>query len=680
MTRPLAADSLSLTGAGAALVTSHDGMIRPGEVEGLVVDDVRVVSRWELDVVGATLRRVGWERLGPSTDRILFTVSTAAAFDPIAVLERRRTVTGAGLTEQLALTAYAARCRFDLVLAAGRDDQPVHHLGDPVPAAHVAALATFDDGGRLGAPSGDGPVVTVDAPGWRADGDCLVVTVDAAPGETWQATIAATAATARAASAIAEAGAVAVDTDPVELGQAIRTARDDLRALTMPIDGRDVLAAGSPFFLALFGRDSMIAGMQFLLDSVRPLLDVLAELARHQATLTDEPTRAQPGRILHELRLGRAGVFGVPPGRPYYGAVDTSALFVIALDEAMRWGAPRDEVAALLPAARAALQWCADYGDVDGDGFIESVPHPTGLTNLGWKDSADSIVNAAGDTIVGRVALAEAQAYWYRALRSMAGIEQHLGVSDGRADLAMAEGLAVRFVDSFVYDTADGPFVGLALDDDKKLLTVRTSNAGHVLWSGVLPDAVAVSVANQLAGDGLFSGWGVRTVDARAAGYNPFGYHRGSVWPHDTAFAIHGAARHGCLDVVRRLSDGLVALQAHHGGQLPELLSGIARAEVMLPVPYTAANRPQAWAAGAMLVVARALLGLEPDAPNGVLRLNPCLDPATTLTVRDLRLGEHRVSFTARGGDIVELSAPGLDVLTGPDAVLAHGTWGRPHC
>jgi glycogen debranching enzyme len=407
------------------------------------------------------------------------------------------------------------------------------------------------------------------------------------------------------------------------------------------------------------------------------LIDILSELARHQANSTDARTGAEPGRILHELRIGRAGVFGLQPGEAYYGAVDTSPLFVVALGEAANWGAPRREIAALLPAAHAALRWCAEHGDVDGDGFVESVPHPTGLTNLGWKDSADSVIDAAGNVIVDRVALCEVQAYWYRALRTLAGLERWLGTGDGAHHDRDAEALAARFVDKFVYDTDDGPFVGLALDGDKKLLTVRTSNAGHVLWSGLLPPSIADSVATQLVGDDLFSGWGVRTVGARAAGYNPFGYHRGSVWPHDTALAMHGAARIGRVDVVSALGEGLTALDAANGGQLPELLSGIARRDMSLPVPYTAACRPQAWAAGAMLVVARALLGLEPDVPNSTLRLNPCLGDGTAVTVRDLQLGDHAVSFHVEGSRVVDIAAPRMRVIVGADAVLARSPWGR---
>lgn len=667
MARPLAPQDLSLTGAGVALVTGPDGAIHPDAVEGLVVDDRRIVSTWQLDTIGATVRRVGWQRTGPSSDRILFTVTTAAAFDPVAVLERRRSVSGTGFREEIHISAYSAICRLTLWLVAERDDQVVFHLGDADrdpddPASTRTLLEPAAGGGRLPEPGGGDHAVVIDAPGWHAVHSALTAEVDLTIGETWSSCVTVSVDGGRGDRPLGDVGGVDIVTTPRELGDAIRDARDDLRALTMPVDGRDVIAAGSPFFLALFGRDSMIAGIQFLVDSHRPLLDVLSALGDHQATRTDPASGGEPGRILHELRLGRAGVFGLPPGMPYYGAVDTSALFALALGEAARWGASRDDVAALVPAARAALRWCADHGDVDQDGFVESVPHPTGLTNLGWKDSSDSMIDAGGAVVTGRLALSEVQGYWYRGLRALAGIERWLELGDGSDHDRRADDLAARFLEHFLYDTEDGPFVGLALDDDKRLLDVRTSNAGHVLWSGILPPRVADAVASQLVGEDLFSGWGIRTVGCRARGYNPFGYHRGSVWPHDTAIAMMGAAQLGRVDVVRRLGAGLLALAGAHDGQLPELVGGLARSELRLPVPYAAACRPQAWAAGAVLMVTRALLGLEPDVPAGVLRLRPCLDDTSTIVVRGLQLGEHTVSFTATGSSVSDVVSHTLDV------------------
>jgi glycogen debranching enzyme len=678
MSRPLATDSLSISGGGAALVTDASGFIEPDAVAGVFVDDVRVVAEWRIDP-GVTSQLVGHVRLGPSTDRLISTLTAADSIDPVAKFERTRTIGADSFQEQVRITAYVTPLSSTIRLVAARDDCPVFDVGAGAGSGTAFSPIAGVAAGRFVLPGPpDGAHVELVAPGWRLDGSALLIDVRVEPGETWQTTLSVAVGAEEPSpgrSHVAEAAGPSVETSSAALAAVVATGRADLRALTISFDGMHIFGAGSPFFLALFGRDSLISGIQALLDTPERLTDILTVLADRQATAHDEATRAEPGGILHELRLGRAGVFGVAPRTAYYGAVDTAALFVVALGEAWRWGAPAERIVGLLPAAHAALDWCRRFGDADGDGFVESVPHPSGLTNLGWKDSGDSIVDADGVTRVEAVALPEVQAYWYRAARTVAEIERHLGIGDGAELLADAHRLARDFAAAFLFESDGGPFVGLALDASKRLLTVRASNAGHVLWSGALAPDTALAVAHQLADADLFSGWGVRTLSSAAAGYNPFGYHRGSVWPHDTGLAIHGASRYGAGEVVRRLADGLVALGKQQGGQLPELVSGVDRSDLPLPVPYAAACRPQAWAAGASLTVVRALLGLEPDVPNGILRINPMLHPDQTIAIRGLRCGEHEVSLTATGGELVEIEAPTLDVVSGPAAVLAGSGW-----
>jgi hypothetical protein len=679
MSRALATDSLSLTGGGAAAVTDAAGSVDPNEVAGVFVDDVRVVALWRLEA-GAAVQRVGHVRLGPNSDRLVSTLCVDGSVDPVAVFERTRTVAAGRFGEELAITAFAGALDLTLRLSAARDDCSIFAVGT-VGGPEVSTIVAGEDGAFSLPGPPNGASVEVVAPGWRLDDGALLLDVAVGIGDTWGSTVAVTVAregTDTGVDTDSSEHGPRIDTTPPGLGHVVATGRSDLRALTIDVDGRRLFAAGSPFFLALFGRDSLIAGMQALMDTPQRLTDTLAVLAARQATASDPATRAEPGRILHELRLGRADVFGVPARTPYFGAVDTAALFVVALGEAWRWGATADTVGGLLPAARAALEWCRRFGDVDGDGFVESVPHPSGLVNQGWKDSGDAIVDPAGVTRVEAVALPEVQAYWYRAARTLGDVERRLGVGDGAEADAEAERLAAAFGPAFVFDDGAGPFVGLGLDAGKRLLTVRASNAGHVLWSGVLPPGIADAVAEQLTADDLFSGWGVRTLSAAAAGYNPFGYHRGSVWPHDTALALLGAARYGAADVVRRLSDGLVALGAVRGGELPELVSGLGRADVALPVPYAAACRPQAWAAGTSLMAVRALLGFEPDLPNGLVRIHPMLHDGHSITIRGLRCGEHQVTLTATGNELTDFDAPGLDVVTGPAAVLAATDWCPP--
>jgi glycogen debranching enzyme len=674
MARPLAPGSISRTAAGAALVTDANGDIHANAVEGLFVDDIRMISQWHLTHGEVVARLVGEQRNGPSEDRLLFTLSVAGTIDPVALLERRRCVRGNGFDETISITTFSRPLRTGLEVTMQRDDQTVLSIGEPVTSSKLPVPIDSGDGCSL---DGLGGPCVVAAPGWRSTSNGLAIDVDVVADTTWSTTVAVTAPTMGRSVVSGVASTTVVRSSEPTLDAQIAAARDDLRALTMPIGEHDVLAAGSPFFLALFGRDSMIAGTQFLIDSVDPLCDVLSVLAAHQADRVDAVTGAQPGRILHELRVGRAGVFGVQPGHAYYGSVDAPAFFVVAAGEAWRWGAPMSRIAALLPAMRSAVAWCRGAGDVDDDGFVESVPHRTGLVNLGWKDSGDSMLDEHGRTVVASVALCEVQAYWYRALRTLADIERAVGESDGAELDDEAAQLAERFREQFVYNTPDGPFVGLALDGDKQLLRVRTSNAGHALWSGILDRETAGSVAAQLASPGMLSGWGIRTVDATAPGYNPFGYHRGSVWPHDSAIGLHGITRYGCDADAARVSDAMISLGAANGGQLPELISGIGRDDVSMPVPYAAACRPQAWAAGSILHVVRAMIGLEPDVPNGHLSLRPRLPLGQSITVEGLRLGAHRVSFTAAGSDVTEVDGDGLDVIVGDDAFLAASAWGR---
>lgn len=676
MATPLQSDALSLTVGGTALVTSGDGTIEPTVTAGLFVDDRRALSAWRLDAVDGGLRLVSRVRLGAGSDRLLYAVSEGRRIDPVGLLERVRTLTAHRLTETLTLSAFGQPVALALRFHGERDDAAVYGLRDATPQPLVAAPAGSGVTAVLPA-TGVGDV-EVGADGWVVTDGALTAAASAVPGTPWSSTVVVDVPGDR--HEVAVPPPLAITSTPPELAALVRRGHDDLDGLTIGVAGGSLTAAGSPFFLALFGRDSMIAGLQSLLGAPGRLLDSLDQLAAYQGTMVDAETRAQPGRILHELRLGRMGVFGVEPGKPYFGAADVNALFAVALGEAAAWGADLQRVAALLPAAQRALEWCVEYGDADGDGFIEFAPDPGGLTNIGWKDSDDSMVRADGSVFVGRVALSEVQAYWYRGLRAVAALERRLGAGDGAEHDRRAAALATAFRERFVVDVAGRPFVALALDDDKQPLRARSSNAGHVLWSGVLAAELGATIAAQLAEPDLASGWGLRTLSSANPGYNPFGYHRGTVWPHDTSIAVLGASRYGADDTVRGLSRGLVDLAGHLDGELPEVLSGISRSEVDVPIPYLASCRPQAWAAGAPLMLVRALLGLEPDTAAGVLRLRPVLAAGEELALRDVGFGEHRVSLRVRGGEVLDVEASaGFDVVVADECLAATG-WAPSDC
>jgi glycogen debranching enzyme len=425
---------------------------------------------------------------------------------------------------------------------------------------------------------------------------------------------------------------------------------DDLGALQLLDPAGDgtgtVIAAGAPWYMGLFGRDSLITSWMALPLGTDLALGVLETLASLQGRRNDPVTDEQPGRILHEVRFDRHG--GAPD--IYYGTSDATPLFVMLLDEVLRWGADPDRVANLLPAADQALEWVLGAGDADGDGFVEyERGGPAGLRNQGWKDSWDGITFADGRVAEPPIALCEVQAYAIAAMRARADLAEAFG--DARAAGAWrtrATGRAAMFERAFWMD--DVGYYALALDADGRQVDGLASNLGHLLWAGAVTPERALRVGRLLVGDDLFSGWGVRTLASSMAAYDPLSYHNGSVWPHDTAIAVAGLARYGHANAARRIASGLIDMASAHGGRLPELVSGVARTEVPVPVDYPASCSPQAWAAGATLLVLRALLGLDPDLPRRRVRLRPRLpDALEPLALSHLPIGNHHGELTVLG-------------------------------
>jgi glycogen debranching enzyme len=422
---------------------------------------------------------------------------------------------------------------------------------------------------------------------------------------------------------------------------------DDLAALRLPIlrDGLTDLvpAAGLPWFAALFGRDSLIVALQsapVTLAFARGALDVLGAW---QARERDDARDAEPGKILHELRRGELAHFKLVPHTPYYGTADATPLYLLTLHAAWRWSGDRALLEAHLATAERCLEWIDTCGDRDGDGFQEyQTRAPNGYENMGWKDAGDAVLYPDGTHVKGPKALCELQGYVFAAWTGMAEMFAALGRPDRAAALrAKADSLLQKFNETF-WDEEFGGYA-YALDGDKRRVLTSVSNVGHCLWSGIVaPERAARVVARLLAPD-MFSGWGIRTLSALHCAYNPYAYHNGSVWPHDNGLIAQGMRRYGfareAAQVARAVS-GAGAFFALH--QLPELYAGLPREVAPFPVQVLGANVPQAWAAGAVFSFVQALLGLEADAPNGVLRLDPALPPwLPDLTLRDLRLGDQ---------------------------------------
>jgi glycogen debranching enzyme len=454
-----------------------------------------------------------------------------------------------------------------------------------------------------------------------------------------------------------------------------RSAEDlaGLRLFDPEIPDRVVVAAGAPWFMTLFGRDSLLTAWMAMLLDPDLALGTLQTLARYQGTKVDAATEEEPGRILHEMRFGEAAELALGGGRVYYGTVDATPLFVMLLGELRRWGSRRDEVDALLPAADLALSWIEHYGDRDGDGYVEyQRATDRGLLNQGWKDSHDSTRFADGRLATPPVALCEVQGYVYAALLARARFAEEAGDDHHASRLQQrADDLKARFNRDFWLE--DQGWLAMGLDHDKQPLDALTSNMGHCLWTGILDADKAARVGDLLGSDTMFSGWGVRTLADSMVGYNPISYHNGSVWPHDSAICAAGLMRYGFVDVAHRVIEGLVHAAGCFGDRLPELFAGLPRGELPVPVRYPTSCSPQAWAAASPLLMLRAMLHFDPDVRNSRLHLAPQVpDWMGRLTVTGVPLMGGRLSFVVDDGRCTVLDAPeGLEIVPTPVAPTA---------
>ncbi len=413
------------------------------------------------------------------------------------------------------------------------------------------------------------------------------------------------------------AAAPALEAEDPSLARTYRASLSDLGALRMRPDldrGPTLPAAGLPWFMALFGRDSLITSLQALPYLPGLAATTLRVLAARQAKARDDFQEQEPGKVLHELRFGELTARRERPHSPYFGSADATPLFLILLDEYHLWSGDDSLVRELEPNARAALAWIADSGDRDGDGYVEYERRnvTTGLVNQCWKDSWNSIQFADGRLAQGPIATCEIQGYVYDAQQRSARLAREVW-----GDEALAERLEQRagdLRDHFRRDfwVDERGCYALALDGDKRQVDSLTSNVGHLLWSGILDDREAAITAEQLLSGELYSGWGVRTLATREAGYNPLGYHTGTVWPHDNSLIAAGLARYGHHEAAGTIASAILAAAPYFEYRLPEVFAGFPRPLTSVPVAFPTASRPQAWAAGAPLLLLSTLLGLRP--------------------------------------------------------------------
>ncbi|BCB02637.1 amylo-alpha-1,6-glucosidase [Bacillus sp. KH172YL63] len=451
-------------------------------------------------------------------------------------------------------------------------------------------------------------------------------------------------------------GLTKVETDYQPLQRLVDRGLSDLRVLLTDMGYGKFPVAGLPWFGVPFGRDSLIAALQMIAFQPEVAKGTLFTMASQQGTKVDPWRDEQPGKIMHEIRYGELANTNQIPFTPYYGTIDATPLFLVLLTEYVKWTGDLDTFHKLEDHVDRALQWIDQYGDRDGDLFVEYHQESSkGIANQGWKDSGDSIVHRNGDYADTPIALVEVQGYVYQAKMDLASLYGAIG---DREKSSRLEGEAKRLQERFEQEfwMEDCEFYAIALDQKKEKVGTITSNPGHVLYSGMMSDERAKKVSQTLTDDRMFSGYGIRTMGKGEAGYNPMSYHDGSIWPHDNSMTLLGLSKLGFTREAGKVMSGLIDASRHFEyDRLPELFCGYDAA-IGKVVKYPVACSPQAWAAGTPLVFIQSLLGLFPDSLAKEIHLNPTLlDEMDTLTVHNITIGEGVLSLSlTRHGEKVE--------------------------
>ncbi|MEH0843785.1 glycogen debranching N-terminal domain-containing protein [Micromonospora sp. CPCC 205711] len=649
----LGPDSIAVLSGPTFMYSDRCGDVPPRSIGGLVHLDTRLLSGWVLTVNGGRLLALRSQTLQHYSAQFVLTNPELPGLPPDSLGIRRLRYVGDGFHERVELFSFRPDAvHIELRLAVAADFADLFEVKSGVRDRSADITRTETTQGtalKFSYASGDFAVQTrvrCSPPPHRVEGDDLVWEVDLSPRQEWKLDL-----HVPLPPGLGVVEAVCGDiTDVVQgrvddplrrwvvdraalrsdnpvLEKTVRQSRDDLGALRLDLEikGQRVMlpGAGLPWFLTVFGRDTLVTAYQTLVAGPTLAQGALLALARLQGTRCDDFTDEEPGKILHEYRSGELTRTGVKPYTPNYGTADATQLWLILLSEYWRWTRDDHTVRYLRDNALAALRWIDEYGDRDGDGYVEyGTRSLEGLGNQCWRDSPDGVCFSDGRIPVLPIATSDLQGYTYDAKVRLAEL------ADGPlADPELARRLradAAELYERFNRDfwiSERGGYYAVGLDGDKNRIDSKTSNMGHLLWSGIVPAERAGQVAGQLMSPDMFSGWGVRTLSREDRLYNALGYHLGTVWPHDNSLAALGLVRYGYRAEANRIALAMFEAAEQFGYRLPEALSGYPRETMMFAVPYPTACSPQAWATGAPLALVRAMLDLNPV--DGRLVLDP---------------------------------------------------------
>ena len=631
----------------------------PTDPTGLFSYDTRFLSRWVLTVDGQRMTALSVDDLQYFETRFFLVPGMGTVYIDAKLSVIRQRAVGAGFHEELTILNHADEpVELTVRIDAGSDFADLFEVKDALDKAGTYAARV--EGRRLVLAYhrdtfSRWTTITASARA-RVDEAGLTFDVRIPPHDQWRTELDVVTEPLASDGALGEVGdprraqrrmrrnlerwldeAPRLESDWDSLNETYRRSLVDLAALRFSprvAGGRSLPAAGLPWFMTMFGRDSILTSLQALPFAPELAATTIRALGDWQGVGLDDFRDEDPGRILHEMRYGELTAFEERPHSPYYGSVDATPLYVVLLDEYERWTGDRGLVREREVEARAALAWIDDYADLQGTGYIwyQRRNEETGLENQCWKDSWDSISFRDGRLPGFPRATCELQGYAYDAKVRGARLARLVWKDDALAERLEREAadLKRRFNRDFWVE--DGQYFALALDADGQQVDALTSNNGHLLWSGIADKTKAKAVARHLLGPRLFSGWGVRTLAEGEGRYNPIGYHVGTVWPFDNSFVAWGLRRYGFKAEAAAVAAGILEAAEFFRGRLPEAFGGYERSQTMYPVQYPTACSPQAWSTGAPLLLLRTMLGLEPQGDHLVV------DPAVPSTIGHLEL------------------------------------------